>query len=122
VQALKACVAEACAESCAYYAGIGLWPTSVCGAPHDPIPNTTTDDPAPPILEPIEPVEPAERVELRASGGGCACAMGQSLPTGDWQAPLSIALAAIAGRRAWRLNGAKTAQRRDRARPARARG
>lgn len=32
VQTLKGCVANACAESCQYYAGIGLWPASVCSA------------------------------------------------------------------------------------------
>ena len=32
VQAVKSCVADLCADSCAYYAGIGLWPEAVCGA------------------------------------------------------------------------------------------
>jgi hypothetical protein len=31
VQAVKDCVADACAEACAYYAAIELWPQAVCG-------------------------------------------------------------------------------------------
>lgn len=31
VQGVKGCVTEVCAESCAYHAGINLWPKSVCG-------------------------------------------------------------------------------------------
>jgi hypothetical protein len=95
VQALKACVAEACAESCAYYAGIGLWPASVCGAPREPLPTAPSPDP-----EPLVP-GPREQAVLRASGGGCACNLGHGWPAGAWQAPWLIALAAIVRRRAW---------------------
>ncbi len=35
VQRVKSCVADACVEACAYYAGINLWPATVCGDPPD---------------------------------------------------------------------------------------
>jgi hypothetical protein len=35
VRGLRTCVADVCAEPCAYYAGIGLWPAAVCGGPPD---------------------------------------------------------------------------------------
>jgi hypothetical protein len=44
VRSIKSCVAESCAESCAYYADINLWPRTVCG-PDDleSEPNTPTE-------------------------------------------------------------------------------
>lgn len=116
VQTLKACVSGACAENCAYYAGIGLWPASVCGMPKGPVPSTPTDGGAPALPEPAEPAEPAE---LRISGGGCACKLGRGGPADDWRAALLLALLAIARRK---VSVAKTAPRRDLARPAPARG
>jgi photosystem II stability/assembly factor-like uncharacterized protein len=32
VRSVKSCLADTCAESCAYYASIELWPAAVCGA------------------------------------------------------------------------------------------
>lgn len=116
VREVKACVTEACAESCDYYAGIGLWPASVCQAPRDPIPTAPTAEPAP-LVE-----EPREQAAFRSSGGGCACKLGHAWPAGDWQAPLLVALAVMARRRACKLSAAKTARRRDLALRARARG
>jgi photosystem II stability/assembly factor-like uncharacterized protein len=56
VRSVKSCVSQACADSCAYYADIRLWPAAVCG-------------PQPSVVETPDPVDPGPDV---ASGGSAA--------------------------------------------------
>jgi hypothetical protein len=114
VQAVKSCVAGACVESCAYYSGVGLWPSAVCGAAPTP---TGADDPPETGPEPdatagaqatgangdeagaagresaAEAGAPSvghrrEPNGLRISGGGCACGLGYGQRADDWTALL----------------------------------
>lgn len=89
VQGVKSCVVEQCADSCAYYAGINLWPATVCAT--EPPPGEGTDaagasptgagasmasDEAPAAQAGARPVgvdESERRPDVRSSGGGCAC-------------------------------------------------
>jgi hypothetical protein len=87
VSTVKSCVSAACAKSCAYQAGINLWPEAVCGA----------EAPTEPVLEAGakasgggEPSNeggrsadaPLPSVKPRALGGGCACNMPSAATSG----------------------------------------
>jgi hypothetical protein len=115
VQAVKSCVADVCAESCAYYAGVGLWPQAVCGAvvtspgADDPprpgagpdatggenasgggraTPGDSDSDIAPDLETPPGVDERGEPTSLRVSGGGCACDVNHGRRGNDWAALL----------------------------------
>jgi hypothetical protein len=60
VQSVKSCVKQECADSCAYYADISLWPRSVCGE------EPTMVDP-PDTIDPPDTVDPGPTM---GSGGG----------------------------------------------------
>lgn len=103
VQAVTSCVADACAESCAYYAGTGLWPEAVCGLDSPP-PDAGQPHPGEPPgeaggasgaagaeMDPIDEhpaggggaagvAETTETPRLRVSGGGCACGIAGRAP------------------------------------------
>ncbi len=110
VQAVKSCVADLCTDSCAYYAGIGLWQKAVCGAVSTP---PSADKPvgaggasastagganAKAGAKPGAEERPAEtagagsrgigqadqRPGLRAFGGGCACDLSYGRRANDW--------------------------------------
>jgi MYXO-CTERM domain-containing protein len=101
VLGVKSCASELCAESCAYYAGIDLWPEAVCAAAPNP---TQASDPTfsgagadakagdqdlrgPPALGAAEPPlvdETASATGLRGSGGGCACQLVGNRPATSW--------------------------------------
>jgi photosystem II stability/assembly factor-like uncharacterized protein len=78
VGAMKSCVAAVCADSCAYYAGIGLWPQTVCGRASPP-PEPGTDggadgmDAAAGDGAPSGADRPADAASRGGSGGGCGC-------------------------------------------------
>lgn len=96
VRAVKSCVARACAESCAYYADIRLWPNAVCGPQVDPVGvsgNSTADD-APPKVE-----TSVMRADPRPVAGGCACIFAAQRRSEAWPGLLMLALALIAARR-----------------------
>lgn len=82
VQNLKGCVADTCAESCRYYAGIGLWPESVCGAPQ----GEPAATPVPMDAEPSEPATPPMLPESSSCqlGGGSVTGVRQGLWTLVW--------------------------------------
>jgi hypothetical protein len=93
VSEVTACVADACAESCAYYAGIGLWPSSVCGVPAEPAPGAVSEAGAP-------GVDTAPKAtETRLSGGGCACNLARGFGANAWNALVLVAVAGFARRR-----------------------
>ncbi len=123
VQAVKSCVADLCTDSCAYYAGIGLWPKAVCGAASIP---PGTDKPVgtgggsasgaggakagakPGAEEPHADTTDAgspgigqadERQRLRASGGGCACGVSYRRRANDWTALLVAGSLLVARRK-----------------------
>jgi hypothetical protein len=129
VQAVKSCVADLCTDSCAYYAGIGLWPAAVCGAVSTS-PLTDTPDTAalpdataganatgeknsgeaepdgPPLDTPADDGGSAvsarpERGSVRISGGGCACDVRRQ-PADDWTARLILGAMLVARRKARR--------------------
>ena len=121
VNALKGCVASACAESCAYYAGIGLWPSSVCGQVPNPIDDeakrpepdagaggTGEARPASGGGEPttaadggsVSVDEPGEPSDFEPAGGCGACNLRHRRPAGDWGALLLVAVALLARRNA----------------------
>jgi hypothetical protein len=103
VSAVKSCVTQVCAESCAYYADIELWPEMVCGSEVDPEPPGAVDGGsggdasgagsgigAAPAggngghgVAPGDD-EPRDRSERRARGGGCACQLASGLPADAW--------------------------------------
>jgi hypothetical protein len=112
VQAVKSCVAAVCTESCAYYAGINLWPQAVCpqtvtppGEGEPPRPGVGSDpkpgpaegeggsaprEPEPEAVDHEETPEGEERGEaasLRVSGG-CACDVSGGRRTNGWPALL----------------------------------
>jgi hypothetical protein len=131
IQAVKSCVAELCGESCAYYAGIGLWPEAVCGAVSTPPQvakpaatgggsaapaggaNSLADD-EPGAEEPHTSTADAgfpsrvradERLGLRASGGGCACHLRYRGRANAWTALLVAgAMLVVRKRRAHRAS------------------
>ncbi len=114
VQGVKSCASDLCADSCAYYAGIELWPEAVCGGASNPADGENPglggaggDAQANPIdggaggepkadtgAEAGQP-GPGETAEppspLRISGGGCACAF-----VGSGRADCSMALLVLA--------------------------
>jgi hypothetical protein len=62
VQSVKSCVKQECAESCAYYADISLWPRAVCGE------EPTMVDP-PDAIDPPDTVDPGPAMGSGGSGG-----------------------------------------------------
>jgi photosystem II stability/assembly factor-like uncharacterized protein len=68
VRSVKSCVSQACADSCAYYADINLWPSAVCGTQPGPV-------------NPPDPVDAGPSVE---SGGSPS---DQGAPGGDTSGP-----------------------------------
>lgn len=125
VQAVKSCVASECVESCAYYAGVGLWPEAVCGAvskPPDagepsgagPEPDASAggakatgegEDAAGAAGRDVAAEAGASSVDqsrapggFSISGGGCACDLVRGRRAKDWTA-LLLAGALAAGRR-----------------------
>jgi hypothetical protein len=134
VRAVKSCAAEVCTESCAYYAGIGLWPEAVCGAVSTPpvaddapgtgaepdaaaganatggdedVPGDSGPDVAAGDGAPSvdESGDPTSR---RISGGGCACDLAYSWRwhrrADDWMALLVVGSMAVARRKVRRLS------------------
>jgi hypothetical protein len=119
VSAVKSCVTQVCAESCAYYADIELWPKMVCGDV-DPERPAAADggsggDPsdagsglgAAPAggngghdLAPGGD-EPPPRSGRRARGGGCACQLAGGLPADAWAGLVAVGwgMLLLAGRR-----------------------
>jgi hypothetical protein len=96
VRSVKSCVSHACADSCAYYADIRLWPDAVCG-------------PQPSVVDPPDPVDPGPAVESGGSAGndgasggdtsatppgthrvsgGCACTLAASRELEAWSSLL----------------------------------
>ena len=122
VQGVKSCASDLCAESCAYYAGINLWPEAVCAAVGNP---PDADNPTPAgagagagagakdggkdargqlaadagaDVEAPGVGDKAGRPGLRSSGGGCACSLVASPPARSWLA-LLLGGALLAARR-----------------------
>jgi MYXO-CTERM domain-containing protein len=99
VRAVKACVADACAESCAYHAGIKLWPAAVCGPEPSPEPTQasaagasgTDSEPGQPSAgQAAQPEKPAARAAPAAGvGAGCACSFAPS-PRLPWVSALLL--------------------------------
>jgi hypothetical protein len=125
VQAVQSCVADVCAESCAYYAGTGLWSAATCGAvatPADAEPAGSGGDtgaagaastgadtasggeaagPSPEAgsdagAPSLNAVD--ERLSLRVSGFSCACKISGARRAPDWAA-LLLAGGILAARR-----------------------
>ncbi len=112
VQGLKSCVANSCAESCAYHAGIGLWPKAVCGAESIP---PGADEPretggatglgagagatAGGNAGAAETDATKQRPGVRAIGGDCACKLAGKRPADSWVLLLAAAVVLAAGRR-----------------------
>ncbi len=125
VQAVKSCVADVCAESCAYYAGIGLWPKAVCGAASTPPAATGAEldataaasatggdqdggsAPATPADAGAPSADPTgDSSQRRISGGSCACelAYGRRRRADDWTALLVAGSMAVVRRKGRRAN------------------
>jgi hypothetical protein len=98
VRAVKSCVADGCAERCAYYAAINLWPEAVCTAESGPL--DADDDVA---AEPVGPgsVDSEERSVVPALGGDSACGVVRAQRSNVW-ATLALGAMLIARRRARR--------------------
>ncbi len=125
VQGVKSCVADLCAGTCAYYAGITLWPEAVCGAESDPTSVDATaaasagapgKDGATEVAREPEPDSAAEagplgidktdgRPSLRISGGGCACDLVGSRPADCWTGLFVFGSMLVAGQRRRRASG-----------------
>jgi photosystem II stability/assembly factor-like uncharacterized protein len=78
VGATKSCVAAVCADSCAYYAGIGLWPQTVCQRESTPAEPGTDgggdgEDAAAGDGVSSGADRPADGAGRGGSGGGCGC-------------------------------------------------
>lgn len=103
VRAVRSCAAELCAERCAYYASIKLWPETVCGTG----PNAAGDDPASADAGADEPPAAAkdERQGPQISADRSACALVGGHATDYWMAWLVLASMLFAGRRVWRWRG-----------------
>lgn len=103
VSAVKSCVTQICAESCAYYADIELWPKMVCGGEVDPEGPGAADGgsggdasggetglgAAPAGGNGGNDVapggdEPPDRSGRRARGGGCSCQLVGGWPADAW--------------------------------------
>jgi hypothetical protein len=98
VRAVKSCAAELCAERCAYYASIKLWPEAVCGTG----PNAAAGD-GPTSADAGADGPPADsrdgRQSPQVSAGRSACALVGSRPTIDWTGWLVLGSMLFAGRR-----------------------
>jgi len=111
IQGVKSCVRDLCADSCAYYAGINLWPEAVCGAESSlpeardaagaggagagtspgigGAPAAVGDDGPPGVDESDKLPHP------RISGGGCACDLVESPPAKRWTWAAVLALGSL---------------------------
>jgi hypothetical protein len=98
VQAVKDCVADACAEACAYYAAIELWPQTVCGKRSaDPVSDAgaggnATDEPSLPSGS--GGVDESGGRSGESASGSCACDLMARRPAAAWTWVL-LALVAI---------------------------
>jgi len=112
VRGVKSCVAEACASSCAYQAGINLWPDAVCAADSGPaessgaagVPSGSDDASSNATsggaaasgelerrpsggaasADPPPSKGPSEPEAVVAVGGGCACSLAQPQSRHAW--------------------------------------
>ena len=73
VQGVKSCVRQECADSCAYYADISLWPSAVCGQ------EPTMVDP-PDTIAPPGTTDPGPTTESGGSGGDGGGSGGDTTP------------------------------------------
>jgi hypothetical protein len=79
VGAVKNCVAAVCADSCAYHAGLDLWPQTVCR--RESTPSDAGADGAAPGEDAAAADRPADGASRESSEGGCGCELtGSSLP------------------------------------------
>jgi hypothetical protein len=103
VRAVRGCATELCAERCAYFASIKLWPETVCGTG----PSAAVAD-APAASDAGAdgpPVDANGRQSPLISAGRSACALVAHRPTDHWVVGLVLASMLFAGRRRLRSSG-----------------
>lgn len=96
VTAMKRCTAAVCEETCAYYAGIELWPQTVCRWDAGP-PEPERDGAADGEDAGVRDATPETRDgQTAGASGGCGCGVAGSGP--HWTSLLLVSLAGIVGR------------------------
>ena len=103
LRAVRSCVADVCAERCAYYAGSELWPAAVCGAQPNPTATGDSSDAGAAGPGPVDTND--ERPSLRTSGSQSACDLGGSRPADFRTSLLALGLLMSVARRRCRASG-----------------
>ena len=106
VRSVKSCVSQVCADSCAYYADIRLWPSAVCGPEPGPITPPDPVDAGPGVEAGGTPSDDgpaggdtsATPANGRRVSDGCGCTLGASRAAEAWSALLLAATAGFAVR------------------------